>query len=108
MRLEGRVLGIGLLVEEVVSERDPPTRKAWETIGKPRLLVIGGYRMGFAITPQGASSQLRVFIDYAPPATPIGRLLCALFGGVYARWCAEQMVDDAARHFGTGTSERRG
>lgn len=28
-------------------ERQPPWRTVWETVGTPRLLVIGGYRMGF-------------------------------------------------------------
>ena len=41
IRLEGTALGVRLLVEEVVAEREPPRRKTWETIGVPRLLVIG-------------------------------------------------------------------
>lgn len=46
LRLDGRVMGIRLWLEEEVTERTPPTRKVWETIGSPRLLVIGPYRMG--------------------------------------------------------------
>src|SRR5450631_3764075 len=51
INLQGRVLGIPLSVEEIVTERNPPLRKIWSTIGKPKLVVIGSYRMGFEITP---------------------------------------------------------
>lgn len=99
IKLKGRVLGLPLLVDEVVTERVPPLRKVWETIGSPQLLVIGPYRMGFEIMPQGAASQLRVFIDYATPASGISRWLGRRLGGFYARWCTESMAKDAARHF---------
>ena len=99
IRLSGRVLGIPLSVEEIVTERKPPWRKVWETTGTPNLLVIGQYRMGYAITPKGKASLLRVFIDYALPDGQFSRLLGALFGNFYARWCTRRMADDAAKHF---------
>ncbi len=99
IRLNGRILGIRLAVEEVVTERNPPHRKLWETVNSPHLLVIGHYRMGFEITPQGNASLLRVFIDYAlPDAAPI-RWLGYLLGRYYAKWCIRQMVGDAVNHF---------
>lgn len=99
MRLSGRVFGVGLSVEEVVTERQPPRRKVWATTGAPRLLVIGHYRMGFELTPQGSGAMLRVFIEYALPERGLARWLGHLLGRYYARWCTQQMVDDAVRHF---------
>ena len=99
LRLAGRVFGVQLSVEETVTERDPPRRKVWETTGSPRLLVIGHYRMGFDLSPRGSDTSLRVFIDYALPAKAPARWLGRLFGGFYARWCTQRMVDDAVRHF---------
>jgi hypothetical protein len=64
VRMKGKMMGIELLLEEVVTERQPPHRKAWETIGRQRLLVIDSYRLGFDITQGNKSSELRVFIDY--------------------------------------------
>ena len=69
------MLGFELAVDEKVVERTPPYRKAWETVGSPKLLVIGGYRMGFDVAAQGSGSLLR--------------------------WCTERMVSDAVRHFTT-------
>jgi polyketide cyclase/dehydrase/lipid transport protein len=99
IRLTATVFGIRLSVEEVVIERHPPDRKVWETIGSPRLLVIGRYRMGFEITPREGGSLFRVFIDYAPPEGAPARWLGYGLGRFYARWCTQQMVNDAVGHF---------
>jgi hypothetical protein len=99
LMLHGIVFGLRLFVEEAVVERTPPYRKVWETVGEPRLLVIGRYRMGFDIEQQGTSSLLTVFIDYDLPTRWTSRWLGALFGSGYARWCAARMANDAARHF---------
>ena len=101
IRLSGRVFGVGLSVEEIVVERDPPRRKVWETTGAPRLLVIGHYRMGFELAAYESGSLLGVFIEYALPVRAPARWLGRLFGPYYARWCTGQMVDDAVKHFGT-------
>ena len=99
IRMSGRVFGVWLSVEEIVVERNPPRRKVWETAGTPKLLVIGRYRMGFELSPQGTGSMLRVFIEYALPERGLARWLGHLFGRYYAGWCTRQMVDDAVRHF---------
>ena len=101
--LSGRIFGLRLHLEEAVLERTPPYRKLWETVGEPRLLVIGRYRMGFTITPvdsEPRSSSLTVFIEYDLPAGGLfARSLGKLLGHRYARWCTNQMVADAAMTF---------
>jgi len=99
IRMSGRMLGVRLAVEEVVTERQPPLRKAWETVGAPRLLVIGAYRMGFTITQQGRGARLIVFIDYRLPPRGLARGLGRLLGRVYAAWCTRRMASDAAAAF---------
>lgn len=97
--IRGRVLGIRLYLDEVVTKREPPLTKAWETAGEPRLLVIGRYRMGFDLIPGDTTSQLRVSIDYDLPNKGTSRLLGRFFGRSYAKWCARQMVRDAQHSF---------
>ena len=82
--MEGSILGFKLFFEELVTERDPPFRKVWETIGDPRLLVIGGYRMGFEIAPESDGSRLKVLIDWRESPTT-WRWLSRLLGPAYAR-----------------------
>jgi hypothetical protein len=98
IRLTGSMLGMSLALAEVVTDHAPPVRKAWETIGVPRLLVIGPYRMGFEIGPSGSGSRLTVFIDYARPPSSVLRRL-PMLSRFYARWCVERMVRDAKAHF---------
>jgi hypothetical protein len=93
--LHGRILGIRLGLDEVVVDRVPPTSKTWETVGEPRLLVIGAYRMGFVITSAQGSVQLLVTIDYDIPSHGLSRLFGRLLGRTYAQWCTRQMVHDA-------------
>jgi hypothetical protein len=96
-RLHGKVLGLELDVSSRVEEREPPLHKTWRTVGEPRLLVIGRYRMGFDITPQARGCWLGVFIEYAwPERRPwLGRL----FGAAYAAWCTRRMACDARAAF---------
>lgn len=95
--MSGQVLGLKLVLDEVVTERQPPFKKVWETRGQPRLLVIGGYRMGFTISPRQGGSHLVVFIDYGLPEHGFARWLGKLFGKAYAGWCTRRMAADASR-----------
>ena len=94
--LRGRVFGVSLYVDEVVITREPPTRKSWETVGSPRLLIIGPYRMAFELSDSGQQqTRLTVQIDYDPAPGLLGQL----FGRSYARWCTRQMLHDAQHAF---------
>jgi hypothetical protein len=64
--------------------------------------VVGAYRMGFEIEPKGAQSRLRVFLHYELPEKGLGRVIGAMLGAVYARWCTRQMAEDAKTHFAPG------
>lgn len=102
IRLAGRVFGIRSYLDEVVTRRDPPTNKVWETVGVPRLLVIGAYKMGVQIAPVSGGSRMHVFIDYDLPTGWVTFWFGRLFGEIYAKWCVAQMLSGAARHFNTG------
>ena len=84
-RMRGRMMGIPLSLEEVVTDRWVPNKKLWETVGTPKLRVMAQYRMGFELTPKGDASLLRVFNDYSLPATAPGSWLGRLLGGVECR-----------------------
>lgn len=99
IRMGGSFLWLRLFVEEVVTEHQRPWRKAWETRGDHRLIVIDNYRMGFEIEDGGGLSRLRIVIDYDLPRNFIARVLSALFAPLYARWCVERMAKDAQRAF---------
>jgi hypothetical protein len=95
LRMSGRVLGIHLALDEIVTHREPPFRKTWETVDETRILVIGAYRMGFFISPTSGGSRLVVVIDYRLPAHGLARGLGLLLGRTCAGWCIQRMVGDA-------------
>lgn len=96
MSLEGDLWGWRVGVEQQVVAHDPPHRKAWETLGEPRLIVVGHYRMGFEIHPATAGSVVRVWLDYCIPSWRPRAIARALAAG-YASWCVRQMTRDAVR-----------
>ena len=101
IRLKGRVFGLNVFLDEIVVVREPPSQKVWETVGEPRLLVIGPYRMGFDIRDSHGGSELRVFIEYGLPRGLVTRWLGRMFGGWYANWCVEQMLAGPVKAFGS-------
>jgi hypothetical protein len=100
VRMCGKVFGIPLSLEEIVVLREPPLKKAWETVDA-RLLVVGDYRLGFDLEPRGATCELRVYIDYDHPPGFLARLVAAVLAKRYSRWCVARMVSDATKHFAT-------
>lgn len=93
-RLEGSAFGMTIFVEERVVRYEPPRAKSWETVGEPRLVIMGAYRMDIDIEPKGTQSVLTISIAYAMPRRHAW--LGKLFGRMYARWCVRQMIKDAA------------
>ena len=102
IRLSGRVFGIRLFLDEVITRRVPPTDKIWMTVGAPRLLVVGEYQMGVEIRPEAGGSRVGVFLDYEFPKGLATYWLGRLFGRFYAKWCVDQMLAGVTRAFPPG------
>ena len=96
IRMHGRFWGLTLSLEESVVERLPLQRKVWETMGEPHLLVIGRYRMGFALAAVANGTQVRLWIDYDLPLKRWPHALGRLLGSTYADWCLQQMAREVA------------
>jgi hypothetical protein len=82
--LEARFFGMRLVREEVVIERVPPARKRWITVGEPRMLVIGSYRMGFDLASVHGGTRVTVVMDYNLPSRGLGIIIGRLFSRAYA------------------------
>lgn len=98
IEMKGSVLGLNLYIDEVITEYKPPFRKVWETVGRPKLVIIGNYQLGFELSEAGDKSMFKVFINYDLP-TGGSRFLGLVFGKMYAKWCVRQMIDSVARAF---------
>lgn len=99
IKMGGKVFGINLFLDEVITHHEPPFHKEWQTMGKINLLVIDHYTLGFEIKPQDSSSLLRVYINYNLPKSAKTYWLGLLFGKMYAKWCVKQMIKSPRDHF---------
>lgn len=97
IRMSGKAFGVTVFVDEVITRYESPRIKIWETVGTPKLLVIGHYRMKVEIEPQENGSLLRLSIDYNLPKTNawLGKLL----GRYYAKWCVQRVIKDTRSYF---------
>lgn len=106
LRVSGRVFDLALAVDEFVTPYEPPVRKMWATVGEPRLLVIGPYRMCVELAEASDASRgapatdLTHEIEYALPRGSVARLLARVLAAPCARWCTTHMVRDACASFG--------
>ncbi|MBB3545140.1 MULTISPECIES: SRPBCC family protein [unclassified Rhizobium] len=99
VKMRGRVLGMDVFVEEIVTERQPPWRKSWQTLGRPKLLVIDNYHMDFVIKPIREGSRVIVKIQYSYSRSPIGSWLGSFPAKAYAGLCVSKMTSEALKHF---------
>lgn len=97
IQMSGKVFGIKLYLDEVVTRREPPHLKTWKTVGTPKLLIVGNYKMTVEVKPKESGSLLTVSIDYELPAK--NAWLGKLFSGLYAKWCVGQMINSARYNF---------
>jgi hypothetical protein len=94
IRMRGSILGVEIFLDEVVTVHDRPSRKEWETVGSPHLIVVGCYKMGVHLTSHVGGTLVQVFIDYELPSGVVTHELGRLFGK-----CLREMVcrSDARR-----------
>lgn len=88
IKLYGKVWGLQLFLEEVVTLRNPPFKKEWQTTGNIHLAAIDHYRLGFEIR----GNSFRVYIDYNLPKSGWEKIAGSILGEYYARWCVGQMM----------------
>ena len=98
--MRGKVFGIKLFLDEVVTKHDFPESKEWQTVGELNLVIIDHYKLGFQTAEQEDKTMLNVYIDYNLPKSLIGRMAGHLLGDFYAKWCVKQMVGGVVDYFG--------
>ncbi len=95
--MKGKIFGTPIFLDEIITKRIPPRLKEWETIGDPKLIVIGKYNMKVEIKSKKNKSLLKVSINYNLPEK--NKWLGKILGKIYAKWCVNQIIKDAKRHF---------
>jgi len=102
-RWRGRAMGLPIDFTVVVTKWIEGKERIWETIGDPKVIVIGWFQMFLNLTQTDGKTSATLGITYDQPRGLLGKLLCVLLGPWYAKWCLHSMLEDAAR----GTSRDR-
>lgn len=84
-------------IRTTVPEWVPDRRKKWRTTDKPRLIILGGFEMSFALTAIDRGTRLVLTIGYNLPPRGFGRLLGGMLAAPYARWCVRRMARNLER-----------
>lgn len=99
IKMNGKIFGLNLYLDEIITVYDPPVQKEWKTVGDIYLIIIGRYKLGFKIISKNNNSELKVYIDYDLPTSFPLRILGYILGAWYAKWCVNQMAFGTQKYF---------
>ena len=90
----GRMMGMTIDFNEIVTKWQPPKLKEWETVGKAKIIIMSWYRMWFEITPAENGTIAKLSISYLPPTPWFYKILSFFFAKLYCNWCLNNMLND--------------
>jgi uncharacterized membrane protein len=96
-RWKGSVMGVPIDIRETVIKWIENREKTWETIERPKMIVMSDYTMHLFLTATEKGTRVLFEIDYSLPKTPWGRLIGMLLARRYVRWCLQRACDDAKK-----------
>lgn len=96
-RWKGSVMGMVIDIKESVTKWIGNKEKTWQTIGKPKMIVMSEYTMHLLLTPTERGTRVMFEIDYSLPKTPWGWITGMLLASRYAKWCLRRACEDAKR-----------
>jgi hypothetical protein len=94
-RWYGQVMGMAMDFSEEVTEWVKNKRRVWETTGKPKLIIMNGYKMWFEVEPVKNKTRITFGITYDLPRDLRGKILGAISAKWYSKWCLKSMTQDA-------------
>lgn len=94
-RWYGKVMGLTMDFSEIVTKWIVNKERIWATIGSPKLIIMSGYEMSFALEPIGDKSKLTFVISYDLPKPLFWNIIGLLLADWYSKWCLKNMCQDA-------------
>ena len=105
-RWKGSIMGMIIDIEETVTKWVRDREKTWQTIGKPKMIVMSDYTMHLLLTPTEGGTHAMFEIDYSLPKTPWGWMIGKLLARKYAKWCIQRACEDAKKVLESRTEEK--
>ena len=95
----GKVMGMPIDITETVTKWIENKEKVWETIGSPKIIILGWYRMSLKTEPAKEGTLASLQIEYTQPNGWFYKILSFFFAGWYSRWCLNNMLNDTKKEF---------
>lgn len=89
----GKVMGMRIDITEKITTWIENREKIWETIGRPKIILLGWYRMILKTSAVKEGTLTSLQIDFTPPEGFFYRILYSLFSGWYCNWCLTNMLN---------------
>lgn len=99
----GSVMGMPIDITETVTKWVVNKEKIWETIGTPKIIILGWYRMILKTEAVKEGTEASLQIDYTKPRGAFRIILYYLLSHWYCNWCLNNMLNDTKIHFDKST-----
>lgn len=96
-RWRGRAYGLRVDFTTVVEKWTKDREKRIHTIGTPKMVIMSGYDMHWALVPADGGTSIEIEFEYELPRSLFGRALSRLVGKRYGDWCLDMILGDAVR-----------
>ena len=96
-RWKGSFVGMAIDITETVTKWAQSREKTWQTVGKPKMIVMAGYVMHLLLTPTQKGTSVLFETEYSLPKTPWGWVIGTLLARWYATWCLKRACEDAKK-----------
>src|SRR5689334_281254 len=86
-RWYGKMMGLKMDFTVVVTKWIKSREKVWETVGKPKMIILGWYQMHLLLSSLGGGTLAELSISYTYPQHVFGKILAFFFSRWYGNWC---------------------
>ena len=105
-RWKGSVMNMPIDIKETVTKWIKNGEKSWQTIGKPKMIVMSGYVMHLRVSPTEKGTKVLFEIDYSLPKTPWGWIIGVILARKYAKWCLQRACEDTKKALESRTAQK--
>ncbi len=99
-RWHGSAYGLRIDFVTVVEEWVEDREKRIHTIGTPKMVIMSGYAIHWALVPADGGTRIEIDLEYALPKSWFGKALSKMLGRRYGDWCLDMVLADAVRALG--------
>ena len=93
----GKMFGLTMDFTIAVTKWIKNKEKIWGTIGKPKMIILGWYKMRLVVSPEEYNTKATLSISYTKPKNIFFRVISFFLAPWYANWCLTNMLQDTKK-----------